>query len=60
MTPEEIVHQVRDFHDRWGATHVDDIDQLALWEELGRLLSQRLSPPAPPSPPPTPPAGDKR
>lgn len=29
---------IRAFHERWGNTEVADLDQLALWEELGRLL----------------------
>lgn len=29
---------IREFHDRWGSADVEELDQLALWEDLGRLL----------------------
>lgn len=31
------------FHREWGETDLDDIDQLDLWEQLGRILSQDAS-----------------
>lgn len=36
---ESTLAAVRDIHERWGNTEADDLDPLALWEDLGRLLS---------------------
>lgn len=38
----EAFEEVRQLHDRWGSTDVDDLDYLALWEDLGRILQGRV------------------
>ena len=37
-TSEQIVAQVRAFHVEWGAMDITELDQLQLWEQLGRIL----------------------
>lgn len=33
-----VLSPVRAFHAQWGDSDTDTVDQLALWEDLGRLL----------------------
>lgn len=35
---DDALQPIRDFHKAWGDAHSDDLDPVALWEDLGRLL----------------------
>jgi len=38
MTDAERLAALRKFHDAWGDTDGDDLDPLALWEDMGFIL----------------------
>lgn len=38
VDPAARLAAIKRFHDEWGETDGEDLDPLALWEDLGRLL----------------------